>query len=706
MQNVLIISHPPDDWAVKLSDFGLTKRSLKGGDSTTVKGTYSFLPPELLGYENRKCDPFAGDMWSAGESSYFLLTSKSAFPELAVRAQFVNDSTVFPTYELEVVDAGTDATNFVRSLLAAQPTARPSAVQALSHSWLMIQDEYHPPVPSIMSEWPQMQKLDDALEASVAWSTGPTVEPKKTLQPKDAIPLGSTVGSGKAARPKKYTESKSSPRSDEDAQLEKTPQPEGTLQSEDSIHPGTVPTRNPDDLDSSTDKGYRNTKNVTDQFIRSQPEGGLKSSKTAPATDDESQMNRYPVASSHFFNTLPERPRPGAQAIDAGMRQTKPIRLNQIEMRMRPKHISKTQWVDVVNIVHRNLGGGRIGPGLPSLKSVATLLRVGPKKATADLSPGSAELKDLTLADEFLKLYTDCDVKVLSSPWKGLRSRGCACLMTLAILLQRQGTDLGVREQRDWDAWADPKTFKVSSWKFAAEGNDLVQCGHRCQTSDCFGNGQADWQCFSCLKYFCILHREESKHSCQFRTYFSARHYHEILKMLFEDYDDSHLGTVLQAVDFKIQTPKSQGNTDEMDKRCIMVIVENRNLDSTTPFDPIVCRLSPHDAIAIGTDETACSLSILFDTPIAKNKRAIIKRIDDEWVIRDASTGGAAANYLNGTRLSRKHFQSRWRTLRHGDCVQIGTDGPRLGGGASYRAIKLNIEFFQTEKGAASKEKK
>ena len=69
--NLLIKSHSPDLWWVKLSDFGISKRSEASAEQlSTFKGTVSFMAPELFGYEPGS--PYmvnhqAADMWSLGE---------------------------------------------------------------------------------------------------------------------------------------------------------------------------------------------------------------------------------------------------------------------------------------------------------------------------------------------------------------------------------------------------------------------------------------------------------------------------------------------------------------------------------------------------------------------------------------------------------------------------------------------------------------
>ncbi|KAH8178710.1 protein kinase domain-containing protein [Sarocladium implicatum] len=171
-QNVLISSHPPNPWVVKLSDFGLTKRCVSE-DSSTAKGTAAFSPPELFGKDNRRCDPIAADIWSAGESSHYLLTMKPAFGDLSTRVQYASNSEDFPSSMLVRSGVSAVAQQFIETLMHSNPESRPSAEYALALPWLAIEDDETLPLPSAYDEPKDLHHFADEPEASAEWSTGP-----------------------------------------------------------------------------------------------------------------------------------------------------------------------------------------------------------------------------------------------------------------------------------------------------------------------------------------------------------------------------------------------------------------------------------------------------------------------------------------------------------------------------------------------------
>ncbi|CEO60026.1 hypothetical protein PMG11_04669 [Penicillium brasilianum] len=46
-QNILIQSHPPSQWWVKLADFGISKRIEEASGGSTLHGTLGYIAPEL-----------------------------------------------------------------------------------------------------------------------------------------------------------------------------------------------------------------------------------------------------------------------------------------------------------------------------------------------------------------------------------------------------------------------------------------------------------------------------------------------------------------------------------------------------------------------------------------------------------------------------------------------------------------------------------
>ncbi|KAI3328098.1 kinase-like protein [Xylariaceae sp. AK1471] len=126
--NILIKQKPPDnEWHIKICDMGLTKRVASCMDSTTVRATPGFMPPERipgLGENPQAADPFACDMWCLGEILFFLLTSDMTFHDYWKLRSYVDGTLGFPLEPLERVDASRFAIEFIQLLMAINPSER------------------------------------------------------------------------------------------------------------------------------------------------------------------------------------------------------------------------------------------------------------------------------------------------------------------------------------------------------------------------------------------------------------------------------------------------------------------------------------------------------------------------------------------------------------------------------------------------------
>eukprot|EP00754_Rhynchopus_humris_P015754 Rhum_TRINITY_DN14473_c14_g1::Rhum_TRINITY_DN14473_c14_g1_i1::g.93429::m.93429/K07298/STK11, LKB1; serine/threonine-protein kinase 11 len=123
----------PDNTLV-LSDFGAAEELPKGSDGWTKGGsaTPAYQPPEVARGEVRFCG-YAADVWSAGVTVYQTLALELPF----------HGSNPFKTYEAIVhndvafdkADRGdAEAGDFLRRVLAKEPTARPSAAELVRHA--------------------------------------------------------------------------------------------------------------------------------------------------------------------------------------------------------------------------------------------------------------------------------------------------------------------------------------------------------------------------------------------------------------------------------------------------------------------------------------------------------------------------------------------------------------------------------------------
>ncbi|KAI0515146.1 kinase-like domain-containing protein [Xylaria bambusicola] len=138
--NILIQHRPPkNEWKIKVADMGLSKQIDVEAASTTVRGTPGFIAPERIpgiGSATSTTNPFPCDMWCLGEVVFFLLTSERTFDSSIELQEYYNGKKSFPEERLKAAKIGLQAVDFIKALMAAQPSERLSAFQADYHSWM------------------------------------------------------------------------------------------------------------------------------------------------------------------------------------------------------------------------------------------------------------------------------------------------------------------------------------------------------------------------------------------------------------------------------------------------------------------------------------------------------------------------------------------------------------------------------------------
>ncbi|VUC25241.1 unnamed protein product [Clonostachys rosea] len=139
--NILIKSQPPQEWRVKLADFGISKRGSEITESTNIRGTRNFMAPELLVGGKDKPEvlySFAIDMWCFGQTIYRMMTGHNPFDSFLDLAKYWEGNTELPTTALKSLDARESMINFLRSLMMANPTNRLTAKDALRDAWIVM----------------------------------------------------------------------------------------------------------------------------------------------------------------------------------------------------------------------------------------------------------------------------------------------------------------------------------------------------------------------------------------------------------------------------------------------------------------------------------------------------------------------------------------------------------------------------------------
>lgn len=139
-QNVLVLRGPPK-WLIKLADFGLSKRLTESTVYKTIAGTERYMAPEILEYIDTESSSGkytnAVDLWAVGCIVFRIITGGVPFstPKLI---KYCRGASRFPSDPLHDAHIRRESAcfSFIRRLLKAYPSERPSASQALGHSWI------------------------------------------------------------------------------------------------------------------------------------------------------------------------------------------------------------------------------------------------------------------------------------------------------------------------------------------------------------------------------------------------------------------------------------------------------------------------------------------------------------------------------------------------------------------------------------------
>lgn len=181
-QNILLKSCPPDEWWVKIADFGISKRiEDEIGLSSTLKGTLGYIAPELHGFIKRG-SPYAPDIWAVGEIAFQMLTKQSTFKNLGVLFKYMSNLDLFPSDQLAMAHVSESGRACVMSLLHPNPLVRTTAEVALEHAWFNeALPSRHGSMKSIRNG-PLLAPLTDAgTEELATWNTRATHESAGSL---------------------------------------------------------------------------------------------------------------------------------------------------------------------------------------------------------------------------------------------------------------------------------------------------------------------------------------------------------------------------------------------------------------------------------------------------------------------------------------------------------------------------------------------
>lgn len=116
---------------VRIIDFNVSRKFYKSQKMMTRTGVLEYQAPEI--FINNQYDEKV-DVWSAGIILYTILSGHEPFMAKTVPELISKIKSTEPDYKS--VNASPKCISFLKSVLQKDPNLRPSAAQALNHSWL------------------------------------------------------------------------------------------------------------------------------------------------------------------------------------------------------------------------------------------------------------------------------------------------------------------------------------------------------------------------------------------------------------------------------------------------------------------------------------------------------------------------------------------------------------------------------------------
>lgn len=147
-ENVLVKSQPPNDWWIKLTDFGLSKRVIENAGFSAPFGTVEYAAPEILWPDaSASCEldelpsqaVFAADIWALGEMTFRMATGQaSTFRGPSQLRGYAEGREQFPKHTIENAGYSLDAQDFISSLIISSYKERPTVTSALDNRWVQV----------------------------------------------------------------------------------------------------------------------------------------------------------------------------------------------------------------------------------------------------------------------------------------------------------------------------------------------------------------------------------------------------------------------------------------------------------------------------------------------------------------------------------------------------------------------------------------
>lgn len=155
-ENILITTADRANMHVKVSDFGISRRSVTSHDCKTFCGSLNYSAPEVVQMRNKKrpganssqmtgygSPPFGygmpADVWSMGVVLYIMLCGSPPFENDGVDSLCGQITAGAWDFDVdEWTNASLAAKDLIRALMRAEPRSRPTASGVLEHEWLRI----------------------------------------------------------------------------------------------------------------------------------------------------------------------------------------------------------------------------------------------------------------------------------------------------------------------------------------------------------------------------------------------------------------------------------------------------------------------------------------------------------------------------------------------------------------------------------------
>ncbi|XP_053405460.1 death-associated protein kinase 1-like isoform X2 [Mercenaria mercenaria] len=131
-ENILL--QDKNSTAVKLIDFGLSRKILPKEEHRAIMGTAEFCAPEVISFEPLSVST---DMWSIGVITYVLLSGLSPFLGDNQQETYHNITSINFEFDEEYFNGTSDlAKDFIQKLLVKDTRKRATIHQCLNHPWI------------------------------------------------------------------------------------------------------------------------------------------------------------------------------------------------------------------------------------------------------------------------------------------------------------------------------------------------------------------------------------------------------------------------------------------------------------------------------------------------------------------------------------------------------------------------------------------